>query len=71
MTEPLLDADLEVPITTISADVAALHGELVRYGLVVRTGGLVWSSSSPLRSPLSCCRRGRLFSAFSLLRPCC
>ena len=41
MTEPLLDTDLEATITTIRADVAALHGELVRNDLVVWTGGNV------------------------------
>jgi L-ribulose-5-phosphate 4-epimerase len=40
--EPALSgADLEAAITRVRSEVAALHGELVRYGLVVWTGGNV------------------------------
>src|SRR4051812_18442021 len=38
---PTYSADLEEAIAAVRADVAALHGELVRYGLIVWTGGNV------------------------------
>src|SRR6478752_2837551 len=38
---PTDSADLEVAIATVRAEVASLHGELVRYGLIVWTGGNV------------------------------
>ena len=38
---PTFAPDIEHAIATIRADVARLHGELVRYGLVVWTGGNV------------------------------
>jgi L-ribulose-5-phosphate 4-epimerase len=41
MTARPLDADVQTVIDAVRADVAALHGELVRYGLVVWTGGNV------------------------------
>ena len=36
-----IDAELHARIDAVRADVANLHGELVRYGLVVWTGGNV------------------------------
>ncbi len=36
---PTFEPDIEHAIATVRADVARLHGELVRYGLVVWTGG--------------------------------
>ncbi|MFT4220618.1 MAG: L-ribulose-5-phosphate 4-epimerase [Microbacterium sp.] len=36
-----MSADLDAAVAAVRADVAALHGELVRYGLVVWTGGNV------------------------------
>lgn len=38
---PLFDPAVESAIAAVRADVARLHGELVRYGLVVWTGGNV------------------------------
>ncbi|MGO1769339.1 MAG: L-ribulose-5-phosphate 4-epimerase [Microbacterium sp.] len=38
---PAFPADVEQAIASVRADVAALHGELVRYGLVAWTGGNV------------------------------
>ncbi|GAA1972691.1 L-ribulose-5-phosphate 4-epimerase [Microbacterium pumilum] len=39
--QPTLDADVESAIAAVRSDVAKLHGELVRYGLIVWTGGNV------------------------------
>ena len=38
---PTFDPTVESAIATVRADVARLHGELVRYGLIVWTGGNV------------------------------
>ena len=38
---PVFPPDVEAAIRSVRADVARLHGELVRYGLVVWTGGNV------------------------------
>jgi L-ribulose-5-phosphate 4-epimerase len=40
-TEPGLSTEVQAAVDRIRADVAALHAELVRYGLVVWTGGNV------------------------------
>ncbi len=39
MTEPAFTPEVEASIAEVRADVARLHGELVRYGLVIWTGG--------------------------------
>ncbi|MFT3797303.1 L-ribulose-5-phosphate 4-epimerase [Microbacterium sp.] len=41
MASPDVDSALQASIDAVRSDVAALHGELVRYGLVVWTGGNV------------------------------
>lgn len=41
MTATAFTAEIEAAIAAVRADVARLHGELVRYGLVVWTGGNV------------------------------
>ena len=41
MSTPLFAPEIENAIEAVRADVARLHGELVRYGLVVWTGGNV------------------------------
>ncbi|MFT4234693.1 MAG: L-ribulose-5-phosphate 4-epimerase [Microbacterium sp.] len=40
-TQPAFPPDVEAAIRSVREDVARLHGELVRYGLVVWTGGNV------------------------------
>ena len=39
-------SELDISIASVRAEVARLHGELVRYGLVVWTGGNVSSRVS-------------------------